>query len=169
MWKASEFPRRVSSPAGGMPTKSIYRLAVAESIVRHGRELFYDWRGTTPNPRPTWRHRCNLRCMHENRSHRIDGERIRQAGLTVDTSDFGGGLAGGYTAIMERKRDTSTKLPAITLAALKRQRIEECLADNDGNRTRAARELGVSTRTLQRKLKIWYAERKTRATTKNSR
>ncbi len=49
----------------------------------------------------------------------------------------------------------STKLPALTLAALERQRIEECLTDNEGNRTHAARDLGISVRTLQRKLKSW--------------
>lgn len=37
------------------------------------------------------------------------------------------------------------------------QRIEECLADHDGNRTHAADELGISLRTLQRKLKDWKA------------
>jgi transcriptional regulator with GAF, ATPase, and Fis domain len=49
------------------------------------------------------------------------------------------------------------KLPALTLAALKRRRIEECLADNDGNLTQAARELDVSVRTLQRTIKVWAA------------
>jgi DNA-binding NtrC family response regulator len=47
------------------------------------------------------------------------------------------------------------KLPALTLADLERQRIEECLADHSGNRTYAADELGISARTLQRKLKAW--------------
>lgn len=47
------------------------------------------------------------------------------------------------------------RLPALTLAALERQRIEECLADHNGNRTHAARELGVAVRTLQRKIKEW--------------
>jgi DNA-binding NtrC family response regulator len=49
----------------------------------------------------------------------------------------------------------SRKLPRLSLAALERQRIEECLAEHEGNMTRAADELGISTRTLQRRLKEW--------------
>ena len=46
-------------------------------------------------------------------------------------------------------------LPEIPLDQLERTRIEECLIRNAGNRTHAARQLGISTRTLQRKLKSW--------------
>ena len=53
------------------------------------------------------------------------------------------------------RRRLSAKLPALPLAALERQRVEECLSDHDGNRTHAAHELGISVRTLQRKLKAW--------------
>ena len=44
-------------------------------------------------------------------------------------------------------------LPRLSLADLERKRIEECVEFHNGNRTQAARELGISTRTLQRKLK----------------
>jgi DNA-binding NtrC family response regulator len=47
------------------------------------------------------------------------------------------------------------ELPRIPLVVLEHQRIVECLLQNDGNRTRAARELGISVRNLQRRLKAW--------------
>ena len=50
------------------------------------------------------------------------------------------------------------KLPRLTLAELERQRIEECLSDHRGNKTHAANELAISTRTLQRKLREWEKE-----------
>lgn len=42
-----------------------------------------------------------------------------------------------------------------TLAYIERAAIEAALSDWGGNRTRAARQLGISVRTLQRKLKAW--------------
>ncbi|MEQ8787266.1 MAG: sigma-54 dependent transcriptional regulator [Pirellulaceae bacterium] len=42
-----------------------------------------------------------------------------------------------------------------TLEELERAAVEQTLADCGGNRTRAARSLGISVRTLQRKLKAW--------------
>jgi DNA-binding NtrC family response regulator len=42
-----------------------------------------------------------------------------------------------------------------TLEELEHAAVEQALADCGGNRTRAARSLGISVRTLQRKLKAW--------------
>lgn len=42
-----------------------------------------------------------------------------------------------------------------TLSALQRAAVEKALADSHGHRTRAAEALGISVRTLQRKLKSW--------------
>lgn len=42
-----------------------------------------------------------------------------------------------------------------TLSALQRAAVEKALADCHGHRTRAAEALGISVRTLQRKLKSW--------------
>ena len=55
---------------------------------------------------------------------------------------------------------TSTAAPAMqlagmTLAELEKLAIIQTLQEFDGNRTKAARSLGVSVRTLQRKLRIW--------------
>jgi DNA-binding NtrC family response regulator len=46
----------------------------------------------------------------------------------------------------------------LSLAELERSAIEQALARSDGNRTRAADRLGISVRTLQRKLKSWSLE-----------
>jgi DNA-binding NtrC family response regulator len=45
--------------------------------------------------------------------------------------------------------------PGMTLSKLEREAILQALARSEGNRTRAAQELGISVRTLQRKLKSW--------------
>jgi DNA-binding NtrC family response regulator len=54
---------------------------------------------------------------------------------------------------------------AVKFTDIERQAIESALADNDGNRTRAARQLGISLRTLQYRLKeyglVWMNERST--------
>ena len=48
--------------------------------------------------------------------------------------------------------------PATSLVALQRAAVEKALADCHGHRTRAAEALGISVRTLQRKLKAWGLE-----------
>ncbi len=57
----------------------------------------------------------------------------------VDSNRF----AGGTTSLVE----------------LQRAAVEKALADNNGHRTRAAESLGISVRTLQRKLKAWGMEK----------
>jgi DNA-binding NtrC family response regulator len=42
-----------------------------------------------------------------------------------------------------------------TLEELERTAVEQALEDHGGNRTHAAQALGISVRTLQRKLKAW--------------
>jgi two-component system response regulator HydG len=48
--------------------------------------------------------------------------------------------------------------PPKSLVALQRAAVEKALADCHGHRTRAAESLGISVRTLQRKLKAWGLE-----------
>jgi two-component system, NtrC family, response regulator HydG len=45
--------------------------------------------------------------------------------------------------------------PGTSLHDLEREAVEQALRQHDGNRTHAARTLGISVRTLQRKLKAW--------------
>jgi DNA-binding NtrC family response regulator len=49
----------------------------------------------------------------------------------------------------------SAGLREVRLDDLERAAIDNALAANDGCRTRAARSLGISVRTLQRKLRAW--------------
>ncbi len=52
--------------------------------------------------------------------------------------------------------DNNINLPhGMSLEELERGAIQQTLAQHDGNRTHAAAELGISVRTLQRKLKAW--------------
>jgi DNA-binding NtrC family response regulator len=48
--------------------------------------------------------------------------------------------------------------PGQSLKDLQRAAMEKALAECNGNRTRAAEALGISVRTLQRKLKAWGME-----------
>ena len=45
--------------------------------------------------------------------------------------------------------------PGMSLAEIERQAVQMALDQHHGNRTRAAASLGISVRTLQRKLKAW--------------
>ncbi len=45
--------------------------------------------------------------------------------------------------------------PGMSLAQIERRAVELALDHHHGNRTRAAASLGISVRTLQRKLKAW--------------
>ena len=48
-----------------------------------------------------------------------------------------------------------------SLVALQRSAVEKALVECNGHRTRAAESLGISVRTLQRKLKAWGLEKAT--------
>jgi DNA-binding NtrC family response regulator len=45
--------------------------------------------------------------------------------------------------------------PGTSLEALERAAVKQALEQHRGNRTHAAKDLGISVRTLQRKLKVW--------------
>ncbi len=53
--------------------------------------------------------------------------------------------------------------PGTTLEQLERAAVEQSLEQHQGNRTHAAKELGISVRTLQRKLKAWGESREGRS------
>jgi len=74
-------------------------------------------------------------------------------------------LAGGnmltmndVPAMLEHGIDNADHLavpPGTKLEDLEREAVEQTLKQHNGNRTRAAQSLGISVRTLQRKLKAW--------------
>jgi DNA-binding NtrC family response regulator len=47
------------------------------------------------------------------------------------------------------------QVPTNSLVELERAAVEKALAEFNGHRTKAAESLGISVRTLQRKLKAW--------------
>jgi DNA-binding NtrC family response regulator len=54
------------------------------------------------------------------------------------------------------RRNDSLSIPSgMSLEDLQREAVEQALAQHEGNRTHAAAALGISVRTLQRKLKAW--------------
>jgi transposase-like protein len=55
------------------------------------------------------------------------------------------------------------QLAGFTLAELEKLAIVQTLQQFDGNRTKAARALGISVRTLQRKLRMWRTARRSSA------
>jgi DNA-binding NtrC family response regulator len=59
--------------------------------------------------------------------------------------------------------DGRVTISTTSLVDLQRAAVEKALADCNGHRTRAAESLGISVRTLQRKLKAWGLERETAA------
>jgi DNA-binding NtrC family response regulator len=86
----------------------------------------------------------------------VDSEKLRA--LVSDLLDRGetNGQAG------RRQPDESTPSranidipPGTSLEDLERAAVEQALAQHQGNRTHAAKTLGISVRTLQRKLKAW--------------
>jgi DNA-binding NtrC family response regulator len=57
--------------------------------------------------------------------------------------------------LLEMNRSASAPT---SLVALQRAAVEKALAESNGHRARAAEALGISIRTLQRKLKAWGLE-----------
>ena len=57
---------------------------------------------------------------------------------------------------MEHQR---VQISTNSLVELERVAVEKALAEFNGHRTRAAESLGISVRTLQRKLKAWGMEK----------
>ena len=64
------------------------------------------------------------------------------------------GAAGGHRDELEANGHARANVP---LEQIEREAIERTLQECGGNRTHAAQALGISVRTLQRKLKAWSA------------
>ncbi len=55
--------------------------------------------------------------------------------------------------------ETSATNSSLTLSEMERQMIERAILENNGNRTQAAKQLGISLRTLRNKLSIYEGEK----------
>jgi DNA-binding NtrC family response regulator len=65
---------------------------------------------------------------------------------------------GNGSASAGRHAFNDSPVANVPLEEIERAAIERTLQDCGGNRTHAAQALGISVRTLQRKLKVWNAE-----------
>jgi DNA-binding NtrC family response regulator len=87
----------------------------------------------------------------------IDTEELRMLVVKLLDSQSTNGLPGRQ----QRPHSNSPRRPNIdippgtSLEDLERAAVEQALAQHHGNRTHAAKTLGISVRTLQRKLKAW--------------
>ena len=79
---------------------------------------------------------------------------VLATGPTLTVDDLPANLA-----VLRSGDETQVRIPiGTTIEDLERQAIEQTLERFDGNRTQAADSLGISVRTLQRKLKGWDEE-----------
>ena len=74
---------------------------------------------------------------------------VMARGTTLTMADLPASITQPWHEVAERLRIP----PGLTLEELERRAIEEALERCDGNRTYAAQALGISVRTLQRKVK----------------
>jgi DNA-binding NtrC family response regulator len=86
----------------------------------------------------------------------IDADELRAAALQLVNSEenSSGPSANGSSGGQRRKMNIEIP-PDTSLEDLERAAVEQALVQHHGNRTHAARTLGISVRTLQRKLKAW--------------
>jgi DNA-binding NtrC family response regulator len=86
----------------------------------------------------------------------IDRDDVRSAKLQLGTSIGNGEMTADFDPPRGGGRKSNIDIPPDTsLEDLERAAVEQALLQHQGNRTHAARTLGISVRTLQRKLKAW--------------
>jgi DNA-binding NtrC family response regulator len=86
----------------------------------------------------------------------VDSEKLRALVLNlVERSETNGHAAQRPPDDTTPPRSTIDIPPGTSLEDLERAAVEQALAQHQGNRTHAAKTLGISVRTLQRKLKAW--------------
>lgn len=84
----------------------------------------------------------------------VDADEVRAAALQLLRSR-GSDPQPGDRVNGQRRRPNIDIPPDTSLEDLERAAVEQALVQHHGNRTHAARTLGISVRTLQRKLKAW--------------
>jgi DNA-binding NtrC family response regulator len=86
----------------------------------------------------------------------IDEDDLRSAAMQLANESRLGGVCGSEPGQTKRTRKLNIAIPPGTsLEDLERAAVEQALRQHHGNRTHAAKTLGISVRTLQRKLKAW--------------
>lgn len=87
----------------------------------------------------------------------LDSGELRSAALQlVNSRGAASGLGSDRNSSSSPRRRSTIDIPSDTsLEDLERAAVEQALLRHHGNRTHAARTLGISVRTLQRKLKAW--------------
>ena len=87
----------------------------------------------------------------------LDIDELRSAAtqlLSINTA--GAGSSSDHNSSNGTRRISNIEIPPDTsLEDLERAAVEQALIQHRGNRTHAAKTLGISVRTLQRKLKAW--------------
>jgi two-component system response regulator HydG len=80
-------------------------------------------------------------------------------GTTLEPTDIVFGAATGPVGVLQGGlASVASALPSLAnrpLADIEREAILETLASTGGNKTEAARRMGVSARTLSNKMKLW--------------
>jgi len=80
----------------------------------------------------------------------LESAAIIRPGLVIEAEDLPEGFRGDPTG------DEDADLPAeLSLGGMEREAIRRALSRHGGNRTRAARALGIGLRTLQRKVRLY--------------
>jgi DNA-binding NtrC family response regulator len=86
----------------------------------------------------------------------IDQDDLRAAAIQlVDPNSEGRSRSGNRTQAVSSGKSHIDIPPGTSLEDLERAAVEQALIEHHGNRTHAAKTLGISVRTLQRKLKAW--------------
>jgi DNA-binding NtrC family response regulator len=84
----------------------------------------------------------------------VDHQELRNLVMRILRNSNGHGAKDASDDIDEGQYNIEIP-PGTSLEDLERAAVEQALAQHQGNRTHAAKTLGISVRTLQRKLKAW--------------
>jgi DNA-binding NtrC family response regulator len=85
----------------------------------------------------------------------IEIDQLRSAAQQAIKSGSGAGNGSARSTARRGRLQAIDIPPDTSLEDLERAAVEQALVQHHGNRTHAARTLGISVRTLQRKLKAW--------------
>lgn len=85
----------------------------------------------------------------------VDADELRAAVSKLLAGGTTVGRAESNSEYLDDQKPNIEIPPGTSLEDLERAAVEQALTQHHGNRTHAAKTLGISVRTLQRKLKAW--------------